>query len=263
MTSFDPVDSCRKIGLQQEFGWKRDGNWWQTDPFLLCGRVTEQDLEHIIWAHFQATSGLPEPISGIPEELLAMILYEVIASESSSCKCKVIGSTWTGSGLRFPALCRVSLSGGLRAIWSRGCFFNGKNAPALETLELENIVVSGNVHGLSWETGPNLTTLVWKAPVYNEGSLVMSVTLFHRIVASFPSLTTLELHGHAVGLEHVTLQSLASWGIKPLSHINVLRGAEWVLKKVDLRKGRIKVVGVRMSVPRVLTGERIPCDWVD
>ncbi|KIJ65395.1 hypothetical protein HYDPIDRAFT_110451 [Hydnomerulius pinastri MD-312] len=157
-----------------------------------------------------------EPFSGRVRSLT------IDATESSTFVDFVL-QTLTGRGLRFPALKRVSLSGGLRATWSRVCFFDGKIAPVLETLELKNVVVSCNVHRLPWGTGLNLTTLVWKASDHRNGSLTISLSLFHQIVASFPSLTTLELHGHAVALEHVSLESLATSGITRLEHIKILR----------------------------------------
>ncbi|KAF9224229.1 hypothetical protein BS17DRAFT_780711 [Gyrodon lividus] len=185
----------------------------------------------------------PIPMSG-PLSIAGLTaqLYSILSQADTEPLCKRVQSltinatesstfvdfvlqTWTARGLRFPALRRVSLSGGLRAIWSRVCFFDGKNAPALETLELKNIVVSCNASRLPWGIGLNLTTLVWKAPAHDDGSLLISVTLFHQIIASFPSLTTLELHGHAIGLEHVTLESLASSGVTPLTQIKVLRAS--------------------------------------
>ncbi|KIK95488.1 hypothetical protein PAXRUDRAFT_32953 [Paxillus rubicundulus Ve08.2h10] len=348
MTSFNPVDGCRHVGHQQELG---------ASITLLPGldqRTVEHRHDNLLalkhvdthgscpWQNSKRTNsgpGHPAPISGIPAELLMMILTDVVISESSSCMCKFVWvsspkrlaavsrkwraaifscpalwthvhvtpyqsvkmlnehllnssrlpihvtvhqwpfrdpiptsgplsiaaltaqlysilsqanaepicgrvqsltinatesntfvdfvlQTWSVRGLRFPVLRHVSLSGGLRAIWSRSCFFDGKNAPALETLELKNIMVSCNVGRLSWGVGLNLTTLVWKGPAHHDnGSLVIPVTLFHKIVASLPSLTTLELHGHAVGLEHATLESLASSGVLPLTHIKILRAS--------------------------------------
>ncbi|KAF8839365.1 hypothetical protein BDN67DRAFT_776387 [Paxillus ammoniavirescens] len=191
--------------------------WPFRDPIPTSGHLSIAALTAQLYSILSQANA--EPICRRVQSLT------INATESSAFVDFVL-QTWSGRGLKFPVLRRVSLSGGLRAIWSRVCFFDGKNAPALETLELNNIVVSCNVHRLSWGVGLNLTTLVWKGPAHHDdGSLVISVTLFHKIVASLPSLTTLELHGHAVALEHATLESLASSGVAPLTHIKILRAS--------------------------------------
>ncbi|KAG8221183.1 hypothetical protein J3R82DRAFT_2747 [Butyriboletus roseoflavus] len=115
------------------------------------------------------------------------------------------------------------MNGNLRATWSRACFFDGRNAPELQRLELRNVVIAHNAHRLPWGIGLNLTTLVWTAPAHKHGSLVVSVSCFHHIVSSFPNLTTLELHEHVVGLEFATLENLEGSGVTPLTHIRDLR----------------------------------------
>lgn len=144
------------------------------------------------------------------------------ATESSTFLNFVL-QTWTGRGSKFPALRHIAMNGNLRATWSRACFFDGRNAPGLERLELSNVVIAHNGHRLPWGIGLNLTTLVWTAPAHKHGSLVVSVTCFHHVVSSFPNLTTLELHEHVVALEFVTLESLEGAGIAPLTHIRDLR----------------------------------------
>lgn len=131
--------------------------------------------------------------------------------------------TWTGRGSKFPALRHVTMNGNVHATWSRASFFDGRNAPALERLELSNVVIAYDVYRLPWGIRLNLTTLVWAAPALKHGSLLVPVSCFHQVVSSFPNLITLELHEHVVALEHATLESLEENGITPLTHIRDLR----------------------------------------
>ncbi|KAF8550744.1 hypothetical protein OG21DRAFT_375456 [Imleria badia] len=131
--------------------------------------------------------------------------------------------SWTGRGSKFPALRHVAMNGNVCASWSRACFFDGRNAPGLERLELSNVVISHDAHRLPWGSGLNLTTLVWSAPAHKHGSLIVSVSCFHHVVSSFPNLTTLELHEHVVALEFATLENLEESGVTPLRHVHDLR----------------------------------------
>ncbi|KAI9571994.1 hypothetical protein HD554DRAFT_2071105 [Boletus coccyginus] len=131
--------------------------------------------------------------------------------------------TWTGRGSKFPALRHVTINGNACATWSRASFFDGRNAPALERLELSNVAIAYDAYRLTWGIGLNLTTLVWAAPALNHGSLVVPVPCFHHIVSSFPNLITLELHEHVVALEHATLESLEENSVAPFTHIRDLR----------------------------------------
>lgn len=129
----------------------------------------------------------------------------------------------TGRDFMFPALRHVAINGNACATWSTAFFFDGKNAPTLDRLELSNVVISYDANKLLCHTGLNLTTLVWTAPAHEHGSLVVSLSCFHHVVSSLPSLTKLELHGHVVGLEFVTLESLESSSVTPLKHVRELR----------------------------------------
>jgi hypothetical protein len=144
------------------------------------------------------------------------------ATESSTFLNFVL-QTWTGRGSKFPALRHVVMNGNVCATWSRACFFDGRNAPGLERLELSNVVMAHNAYRLPWGIGSNLTTLVWAAPVHKHGSLIVSVSCFHHIVSSFPNLTTLELREHVVALEFATLEGLEGSGVTPLTHVRNLR----------------------------------------
>lgn len=157
-----------------------------------------------------------------PRESQRVESITINATEASTFLNFVL-QTWTGRGSRFPALRHVAMNGGVRATWSRACFFEGRDAPGLERLELSNVVIAQDAYRLPWGTGLNLTTLVWSAPAYKEESLVVPVSYFHRVVSSFPSLTTLELHEHAIGLEFATLENLEESDVKPLRHIRDLR----------------------------------------
>ncbi|KAF8448731.1 hypothetical protein L210DRAFT_3640380 [Boletus edulis BED1] len=130
---------------------------------------------------------------------------------------------WTGRESKFPALRHVAMNGNVCATWSRGCFFDEKNSPGLERLELSNVLIAHNGYRPPWGIGSNLTTLVWTAPVHRHGSLVVSVSCFHHVVSSFPRLTTLELHEHVVALEFATMECLGESGVTPLTHIRDLR----------------------------------------
>lgn len=149
-------------------------------------------------------------------------LITINATESSTFLNFVL-QTWTGRGTKFPTLRRVALNGNVCATWSRACFFEEKNAPGLERLELNNVVIAQNAYRLPWGIGLNLTTLVWTAPVHRHGSLIVSVSCFYHVVSSFPSLTTLELHERVVALEFATMESLGGSGIMALTHIRDLR----------------------------------------
>ena len=144
------------------------------------------------------------------------------ATESSTFLNFVL-QTWTGRGSKFPALRHVAMNGNVCATWARACFFDAKNAPGLERLVLTNAVIAYGLSSLHWGVGLNLTTLVWRAPVQRGGSLVVSASCFHHVVSSFPNLTTLELHGHVVGLEFTTLESLETSGVTPITHVRRLR----------------------------------------
>lgn len=144
------------------------------------------------------------------------------ATESSTFLNFVL-QTWTGRGSKFPALRHIAMNGNLSATWSRACFFDGRNAPELERLELSNVVIAHHTHRLPWGIGLNLTTLVWTAPAHKYGSLFVSVSCFHHVVSSFPNLTMLELQEHVVALEFATLDSLEGSGIMPLTQIRDLR----------------------------------------
>ncbi|KAH0836913.1 hypothetical protein J3R83DRAFT_8729 [Lanmaoa asiatica] len=115
------------------------------------------------------------------------------------------------------------MNGNVCATWSRACFFDERNAPGLERLELSNVVIAQNAHRLPWGIGLNLTTLIWTAPEHKHGSLIVSVSCFHHVVSSFPNLITLELHEHVVAFEFATLDSLEGSGVTPLTHIRDLR----------------------------------------
>ncbi|KIJ10712.1 hypothetical protein PAXINDRAFT_16320 [Paxillus involutus ATCC 200175] len=121
----------------------------------------------------------------------------------------------------FPALRHVSLCGARD--WRASCFFDDGNAPVLKSLVLENATMN-YVTNLLLHPPQRLTTLVWKCSSSStiDGLwLSVPIELFSHFVASFPSLTALELHGPVVVTEDNQADPTLLHYLRAISHRTV------------------------------------------